>query len=103
MHPPTEAPYDAKLHALEAVIAVYTRLMRIRIATQQGPQRLMTLSSLEHELDVELGGHPTQQLVDNVLSSDGIRFRDAYTAISTDLMSKVGEGVTAAERVRLGL
>lgn len=90
-----------QLLAQQAVIAVFSRLMRIRIATQEGHQRLMTLAILENEFAEALRGHESQVLVDHQLTERGTLFRDSFQALSSGLMHDVAQGLTESEKLEL--
>lgn len=92
---------ETELLASQAVVAVFRRLMRIRIATQDGHQKRMTLDSLRAAFQEELSGHISQVLVDGVLSPEGARFRAAFSKLQDHFMTEVASGLTAEEMQRL--
>lgn len=89
-----------QLKAQQAVIAVFTRLMRIRIATQGTHQRAMSLAILENEFAEALRDHESQILVDDHLTERGILFRDSFHTLSRDLMKEVASGLTENEELQ---
>lgn len=94
---------EMRLMAQTTIIAVFARLMRIRIATQHGRQRDMTLDLLKSEFEEALLGHESQVLVDDKLSERGHLFKSTFLELTTDLMIEVGRGLTDDEKSKLGL
>jgi hypothetical protein len=90
-----------QLIAQQAVIDVFSRLMRIRIATQDGHQRLMTLAILENEFSEALRVHESQVLVDHQLTERGALFRDSFQSLSSGLMHDMAQGLTESEKRQL--
>lgn len=91
---------DMQILTQQAVIAVFARLMRIRIATQGTHQRAMSLAILENEFAEALSSHESQILVDEKLTERGILFRDTFQSMSDGLMKEVASGLTESEELQ---
>ncbi len=89
---------EMQVLAQAAVIAVFSKLMRIHLATQHGAQRQMTIAILQHEFTEALRTHESQVLVDSVLTDRGKLFRTSYMDLSAALLLDIGRGLTDEER-----
>ncbi|MDB5847930.1 MAG: hypothetical protein JWP29_1682 [Rhodoferax sp.] len=90
--------------AQTAIIAWFADLLRVRIATQSPTQRALTMAMLEEGLATTMLQHACQNLPKPLSETDTLKaslFKDAFKALSMELLTTMGSGLSTAEQAAL--